>query len=244
MSNSKTVAFFGASTGVGLSVLKATLAVGYQCIALCRTPSKFTSIFPMETTPNLKLVEGNAKDLASVSQCLQGNDGKLVDFVISTIGAKPVISKMSISIDDPEVCRKGAATLLEALAELRRKGATGNPVIIAVSTTGLSRFGRDIPIAMIPLYHIALKVPHEDKRIMEDSVIESGEAYTIVRASLLTSGESNTAIRAGIEDPKTGLESSAIGYTISREDAGNWIAENLVLKRDPKYSNKIATITY
>jgi hypothetical protein len=51
-------------------------------------------------------------------------------------------------------------------------------------------------------------------------------------------------IRVGIEDPKTGRESNAIGYTISREDAGKWIAESLILKRDAKYSNKIAMITY
>lgn len=239
---SLTVAFFGASTGVGLSALKHTLAAGHQCIALCRNPSKLTAIFPPNATPNLKLVRGNAHDVASVSQCLQGSDGKLVDIVVTTIGGKPVLSKLSI--DDPEVCRKGAATLLDALAQLRRRGVTGSPHIIVGSTTGISRFGRDIPIAMIPLYHVLLKVPHEDKVIMEDRLVESQEAYTIVRASLLTNGESNKKIRVGIEDPKTGRDSNAIGYTISREDTGKWIAKNLVLKRNSQYANKIATITY
>ena len=240
--NSLTVAFFGASTGVGLSTLKHTLAAGHQCIALCRYPSKLTAIFPTDTTPNLKLVRGNAHDVAAVSQCLQGSDGKLVDIVVSTIGSKPVLSKLSI--DDPEVCRKGAAALLDALAELRRRGATGSPYIILGSTTGISRFGRDIPLAMIPLYHVLLKVPHEDKVIMEDRLVASQEAYTIVRASLLTNGESNKEIRVGVEDPKTGRESNAIGYSISREDTGKWIAGNLVLKRNAQYANKIATITY
>jgi NAD(P)-dependent dehydrogenase (short-subunit alcohol dehydrogenase family) len=85
---SKTVAFFGASGGVGLSALKHTLAAGHQCIALCRTPSKLTAIFPTDTTPNLKIIQGNAHDVASVSQCLQGANGKLVDIVISSIGAR------------------------------------------------------------------------------------------------------------------------------------------------------------
>lgn len=57
--NSKTVAFFGASTGIGLSALKHTLAAGHNCIALCRTPSKLSAIFP-PGVPNLKIVEGNA----------------------------------------------------------------------------------------------------------------------------------------------------------------------------------------
>jgi hypothetical protein len=109
---------------------------------------------------------------------------------------------------------------------------------------GLSRFGRDVPLAVVPLYHIMLKVPHEDKVIMEDRLVASQEAYTIVRASLLTDGESTKETRVGIEDPKTGRDSKAIGYSISREDTGEWIAENLVLMRDAKYSNKIATITY
>jgi hypothetical protein len=243
-SNSKTVAFFGASTGTGLSALKHTLAAGHQCIALCRTPSKFTAIFPADAYPNLKLVPGNAHDIASVSKCLLAEHGKLVDFVVSTIGAKPVMEGILPSIDDPEVCRKGAATLLEALAELRRNGATGNPHIIVGSTTGMSRFGRDTPLVIVPLYKIVLKIPHEDKIIMEDRLVGSGETYTIVRMSALTNGESMKEIRVGIEDPKTGRESNAIGYTISREDAGKWIAESLILKRDAKYSNKIAMITY
>ena len=48
----------------------------------------------------------------------------------------------------------------------------------------------------------------------------------------------------GIEDPKKGRESDAIGYTISGEDAGRWIAENLVLKREDGLRNEIATIRF
>jgi len=239
---SLTVAFFGASTGVGLATLTHTLAAGHQCIALCRTPSKLTAIFPANTTPNLKIVPGNAKDVQSVSQCLQAKDGKFVDFVVSTIGGKPIISKLTI--DDPEVCRIGAAALLEAIAQLRRNGVTGAPHIIVCSTTGLSRFGRDIPLAMIPLYHVALKVPHEDKSIMEDRVVESGELFTIVRPSLLSDGESTKEIRVGVEDPTSGVESRALGYFISREDVGKWIAKNVILTADAKYTNKIASITH
>ena len=68
--NSKTGAFFGASSGVGLSALKHILAAGHQCIALCRTPSKLTAVFQIDTTPNLKAVQGNAHDIASVFKCL------------------------------------------------------------------------------------------------------------------------------------------------------------------------------
>ncbi|CAF9943062.1 MAG: hypothetical protein ALECFALPRED_010508 [Alectoria fallacina] len=238
----KTVTFLGASTGVGLSALKHTLAAGHRCIALCRIPSKLTAIFPLETTPNLQVVQGNAHDIAAVSKCLVAEKGKLVDRIISTIGGKLILSKMTI--DDNEVCRKGMITILEALAQLRSGGATGKPHVIVCSSTGISRFGRDVPLVMIPLYHVMLKVPHEDKKAMEDRLVESGEAFTIIRASLLVDGETKKEIRVGIEDPKTGRESAAIGYTISREDTGKWVADHLVLQSDGKYVNKIVMVTY
>lgn len=238
----KTVAFLGASTGVGLSALKHTLAEGHRCIALCRTPSKLTAIFPPERNPNLQVVQGNAHDTAAVSKCLVAENGKLVDEIVSTIGGKFILSKLTI--DDSQVCRKGMATLLEALAQLRSSGVTGKPHIVVCSTTGMSNFGRDVPYAMMPLYHILLKVPHEDKRVMEDRLVESGEAFTIIHASWLVDGETSKQIRVGIEDPKTGRESKAIGYTISREDAGKWVADNLVLRLDRKYVNKIVMVTY
>ncbi|KAJ3531316.1 hypothetical protein NM208_g8931 [Fusarium decemcellulare] len=239
---SKTVAFFGASTGVGLSALKHTLAAGHQCIALCRVPSKLTNILPLASNPNLRVVQGNAHDINTVKECLKKDGSALVDEVVSTIGGKPILHKMTV--DDPEVCRRGMDVLLSALAELRSEGVTGRPLVIVFSTTGMSKFGRDYPILMTPFYRILLKVPHEDKEIMEEKLAESGEDFTIVRASLLVDGESDWTIRVGIEDPKTGRESDAIGYTISREDAGRWTADNLLLRREATYVNKIATITY
>lgn len=89
-----------------------------------------------------------------------------------------------------------------------------------------------------------LKVPHEDKVIMEDDLVNSGETFTVVRASLLVDGESKKPVRVGIEDPKSGRESKAIGYTISREDTGRWIAENVILTAKETYKNKIAMVTY
>ena len=238
----KTIAFLGASTGVGLAALKHTIAAGHQSIALCRNPSKLISIFPTETTPNLKIIQGNAHDIASVSQCLEAPNGKLVDIVVSSIGGAFILSRMTV--DDPEVCRKGAATLLEALAQLRRSGITGEPHIIACSGTGFSKFRRDVPLLVLPFYHFLLKVPHADKIAMEESIVGSKESFTVVRMAWLTAGESATVVRVGIEDPVAGPESMAIGYTISKEDAGRWIAENLVRRRDTKYENKMVTITY
>ena len=186
---------------------------------MCRNPSKLSTIFTPDTTPNLQVVQGNAHDVAAVSQCLQTKEGKLVDAIVFTIGGRFILSKLSI--DDPDVCKKGMSTLLEAIANLRQRGINGRPYIVVCSTTGMSKFARDVPLAMVPLYHVLLKVPHADKRAMEDSLAASGEDYTIVRASLLVDGETERPIRVGVEDMETGLESKAIGYAISRKDTGS-----------------------
>ena len=238
----KTVAFFGASTGCGLSALKHTLAAGHKCIALLRDPSRISGVLSPETHPNLVIVKGNVHDVTAVSQCLKAGSSTLVDSVVFSIGAKFVTSKMSI--EDVHVCAKGIDTVFQALAELRKAGFAGQPHITAISTTSLSNFGRDTPIPIVPLYAVLLKVPGADKKIMEDKLIGSGEQFTIVRASMLVNGETDNKIRAGIEDPKRGVESKAIGYRISREDVGRWIAQNLVLKRESKYVNKTASITW
>lgn len=240
MSAVQTIAFLGATTGVGLSALKHTLAAGHNCVALARTPSKLTDILPLSQHRNLSVIQGNAHDVDVVARLLKKNDNSIVDAIITTIGAKPV----GLTVDDPNVCERGMGTLILALAQLRQGGAHGRPLIVGCGTTGASRFGRDFPLVTTPVYRILIKVPLADKRAMESKLFASGEDFTMVRASLLTNGESDTKIRVGVEDPEKGPESKAIGYTISREDAGQWIARNLVLESDQKYLNKIASITY
>jgi hypothetical protein len=237
----KTVAFFGATRGVGLSALKHNLAAGNRCVAMCRNPDTLKGLLTQDQLTKLDLRKGDIRDAATVEQCLRTSSGALVDTVVFSVGAAPIISKLTI--DDPLVCREGIIVVLDAIAQLRRDGVSGRPHVIACSTTGLSRFGRDLPLLMMPLYHVALKKPHEDKQNMEDSLVASGERFTVVRMSLLTDGETDRTVRVGIEDAKTGREVTEIGYTITREDAGKWIAQNLVLKPEPKYENKIVMIT-
>lgn len=236
----KTVAFFGATGGVGLSALKHNLDAGNHCIAMCRTPEKLKALLSTEQLEKLDLRQGNIRDASVVTQCLRAPSGQLVDTVVFSVGAGLT---STMSIDDPLVCREGIAVVIDAIAQLRRDGAAGQPHVIACSTTGMSRFGRDLPLLMSPLYHIALKKPHEDKMAMEDKLAASNELFTIVRMSLLNNGETSKKVRVGIEDPKTGREVTEIGYFISREDSGKWIADNLVLSRNPKYENKIVMIT-
>lgn len=236
----KTIAFFGGTVGCGLSALRHSLAAGHRCIVLCRTPAKLAALIPVESTPNLEIIEGNAHDINVVTKCLNKDDTTLVDLIISTIGSRP---KGGLAPEDPQCCRKAAVVLIEAINNLKNTGHTGNPQIVAFSTTGLSKFGRDYPLLLFPVYGWLLKAAHEDKEIMENKFIESGIPFTIVRASLLKDGATDKAVRVGVEDPKTGRESLNIGYFIARDDAGKWVAENFVFREEKKYLNKIAMIT-
>jgi hypothetical protein len=250
-SSTKAIFFLGATGGCGLSTLRRSLAAGHMCIALCRTPARLLEkLTPAEqTASNLRIEEGNAHDPAAVARCLvhpsPSTPNNLVDVVVFSIGSAFSLSKWVI--EDPDVCRKGMQTLLNTLADCRKKGMVGRPRVVAVSSTGLSDFSRDVPLLCVPLYHVLLKSPHEDKRAMEAALVASEEDWTVARASLLTDGPESTKkpVREGMEDPRARVvESKAIGYTISREDVGKWIFENIIEASNGQWVGKIATITY
>ncbi|KAI8625627.1 hypothetical protein F5Y19DRAFT_449616 [Xylariaceae sp. FL1651] len=245
----KSIAFFGASGGCGLSALKHSLEAGHTCVALCRVPSKLTDQFPAATYPNLTVLSGNAHDPAAVAPCLMdpSDPARLVGTVCFSLGSLFHMSKMST--EDPHVCEKGIMALFEALATVRARigpgAGPGAPRIIAISTNGISQYGWDFPVLMTPLYRGMLHVPHADKKIMEEKIVSSGEMYCLVRPSTLVNGEKpDKQIRVGVEDLHRGPESKEVGYTISREDVGRWIFEHLLQDTVPEYWGKAVSITW
>lgn len=248
-SQTKTLLFLGATGGVGLSALRRSLEAGHTCIAICRNPSRLTALLGgAATSPNLRLVQGNAHDEPTLVQNLVHN-GRLVDMVMTSIGAKPNLKTMSV--DDPTCCRVGMRALLNAVATARQQTSTekGEGLrIVALSSTGITSMGRDVPLLIYPLYHVLLKKPHEDKRALEDMLSASGEKFTIVRPSLLTDGqEDGGQVRVGVEDVLgKKVQSKAVGYTISRTDVGKWIFKSCVSEApgDAKWANKAVTLSY
>jgi hypothetical protein len=85
------------------------------------------------------------------------------------------------------------------------------------------------------LYHIALAVPHEDKRKMED--LYRGDAESAdslfrnvigIRPTLLA-GKADYRDAAGLAKVKYGFEDKPqMGYTIKRADVGHWVFENVI----------------
>ncbi|KAH7140836.1 hypothetical protein EDB81DRAFT_798965 [Dactylonectria macrodidyma] len=242
--NNRTIAFLGGSGGCGLSTLKLAVAAGHTCIALARTPAKFEALFPNKPA-NLHIRQGNAHDADSVAACLThpSDPARLVDSVSFTIGG--LFDPWKFTIDDPDVCKKGIATLLTALNNLRSAGAVGSPLLAVISTTGISKHGRDVPLAFFPFYHYGLAVPHADKQVMEERLLASPERWVAVRPSFLVDGgKPERKIRVGVEDLTSGIEKKEVGYTISREDVGRWMYENLLVAENPQYQGKAVSITW
>ncbi|PWY96133.1 hypothetical protein BO94DRAFT_529545 [Aspergillus sclerotioniger CBS 115572] len=244
-----TVAFFGATGGCLNACLALALQAGYHCTALARTPSKLHDLLHQHNVSDsaiedyLTITQGNVTDIQAVQQTLHHN-GRPVDLIISGIGGKPRFDCVfKPTLDNPTVCQDATRTILAAAQSSSRK-----PRLVAISTTGLSN-KRDIPVMMMPLYHWLLKVPHEDKKVMEGQIVAEMEKpvaeraidnYLLVRPSLLVDGNGD-----GLAKIKTGTDTNpAIGYVICRRDVGLWIFENAIRRASDSPSwGQIVTLT-
>lgn len=287
------IAFFGATGGTTANSLALALKDGYSASArmqlqfpqlvrvsltshtVARTPSKLRTL--METEYNissstldaqLHIVQGSAKDIDVVKETLAPKGKQPASIVISGLGAYPEMSLKPPFIvnTDPTICGDAMTVLMNALRQLRREGRLSEaqkPLVYVGSTTGLSA-KRDVPYALVPLYHVILASAHKDKTVMEKVLAEAStetgpEApianFIIGRPTLLMDGPAK-----GLGCVKTGWErhpaapnattetetSAAIGYTIRRSDVGTWIFEQVIKggnERNP-WAGKCVSMTY
>ncbi|KAF2222175.1 hypothetical protein BDZ85DRAFT_138498 [Elsinoe ampelina] len=255
--STNTIAFFGASGGcVGFSLVHA-LKNGYTCRTLTRSdPEKLKTtlrergVSQEAIEKQLIALQGDGQDKAKVKETITHN-GKIVDKILSGIGTTAITVKFSIYplvLKDAHVCETAMATLVKAATEVTQElpGST-KPALYVVSTTGISKGPRDVPIAFWLLYKWLLKSPHDDKEKMEELAVSSAkvangpfDSAKIVRASLLTDGDScgMDGIRAGTEAKPT------VGYTISRSDVGLWIYKRWLEPQKDGDETGAYTITY
>ncbi|GMF72850.1 unnamed protein product [Aspergillus oryzae] len=174
-------------------------------------------------------------------------NGRPVDIIISGVGGKPVFTNpLRPRLDNPTICQDAVRTILAASRALGAK-----PVLIAISSVGLTTKKRDWPIALAPLNYWLLREPHADKKVMEETIFEEMSKpdedrairdYTLVRPSWFTNGEG-----VGLGKIRAGTEMNpAVGYTICRNDVGLWIFENFLrrpLQLDNPYLGRPISIT-
>ena len=212
---------------------------------MARTPSKLTKsllskgISEATLSTNLRITKGDVKDIPTVKEALV-LEKKEADMIVSGIGSV-IGSNMDMTI-----CQTAARSIIAALDELN---PTSPPFITVISSTGVSKGPRDVPLVILPVYRVILSVPHKDKKIMEDVIVEAAsrgeektkviKGYTIVRASLLNNKESSDQRKV-----RTGTEGEpAVGCTISRHDVGKWIFEEVVKEEGKKWASQAVSIT-
>ena len=257
MANDKPlIAFYGATGGSTLSALVPALKAGYDCTArtyptsssnpaitktstqVVRNPSKLTALLfehgvpPSALEAHLTISQGDVYNASDCKKSLTLNS-RTADIIISGIGVLPTGPEIT-------VCTSTANNILSTLPSLPPTASGKKPLFIALSTTGISDGPRDVPLVFAPLYHWFLANPHRDKKNMEKAIVEQTDRSVIVRPSLLTNGKARGGkkIRVGTE------EKPAVGYTISREDVGLWVLENLVKGDGERYVGQKVTITY
>lgn len=226
---------------------------------MVRNPEKLKTlltdrgIYDSAIVNNLTVTKGSVSEKDLIRKVLQYANAP-VDIIIFGIGGKMSFENpLKPTLDNPTVCQDGIRAVFEEARTLG-EDAEGDyhrkPLLAVLSTTGISE-KRDLPILMMPMYKWMLKVPHVDKKVMEDLIFKEIaldraqrgiENYIIVRPSFLTDGKSE-----GVANIKVGTEIKlAVGYTIARNDVGAWLFQNAVrhgLKEENPYLRKIVTIT-
>jgi len=213
------ISIFGSTGGSGKAALNELLHAGHQIRVLVRTPTNLVLDEESEAKKeNLTIVQGDVRDLEKVKEVLEGTD-----VVISAIGSAVSFSGRFYwpKLADSTVCAEGINTIITAISQVAHPPQR----LISVSTTGLS-VTRDVPLLLVPLYHWLLAEPHVDKAKMEKAIINAEtegviKEFIIVRAALLTDGPKTEKYRTG-----EGL----LGYTVSRQDVGHFVAQNIESK--------------
>ena len=188
---------------------------------------------------SLQVVQGDARDLETVKKVLFYQD-QPVSKILSGIGMTPTLNPKNM---DGTICQDVTKNILQALRELKFEKKA---YLAAISTTGISEGAEDVPFLLRPLYHWLLAIPHSDKRVVDQLIVEAARegktisGYTVVRPSLLVNGKAK-----GMEKIRVGSEKEpAIGYTIRRDDVGLWMFEELIKGDGMKWNGVKPSITY
>jgi uncharacterized protein YbjT (DUF2867 family) len=152
------ITVLGAAGGTGMQVVEQALAAGHSVTALVRPPEKM----PV-TDPDLRVVQGDATDQASVTRALEGADA-----VISTLDAPgPVIAEATRAI-------LGAADADDALR------------VVMMSSFAVLRDRLTLVVKLLTRATTGAKM--KDKAAGEEVLRASKLRWTIVYATLLTNG--------------------------------------------------------
>jgi len=188
------IALFGATGKTGTLVLNNLLAKSHTVTALVRNPAKITI-----TSPQLKLVKGDALVLSDVERAIEGCDA-----VISVLGLPSL---------KPSTILTGSVSNIATA--MKNKGVKR---IISIGSAGILNEMGGLP-GMIIGY--ILRNVLKDHRGAYDVLHASALEWTVVRPLTLTDGDATHRYRI----VETGLPKK--GRSISRADVADFIVHTL-----------------
>ena len=188
---------------------------------------------------HLTITQGDVLDVNACKGPLTLNN-RPADVIISGIG----MVNMSELWYGSTLCGDATTNILAALEQLK---LAKKPLLVVLSTTGITNGPRDVPLLFTFLYHVLLASPHKDKKKMENIITEHAKSsqsaisgFVVVKPSLLMDGEAcgTQLVRMGTE------QQPAIGYTIRRNDVGQWMYENLIGGDGHRFAGQKLSLTY
>lgn len=207
---------FGATGGTGQQIVQQALAQGHAVTAFVRNPAKFD-----RNHPNLRVVQGDVMDLASVERALPGHDVVLV-----ALGAS--------ARDKGKVRAEGTRNVVRAME------ATGVRRLVCQTSLGygdslqvLDRAPLHFKYIIVPFFLRGVFADHE---LQEDVIKQSSLDWIIVRPGSLTDGERTGRYRHGFA-----ASDKAITVNVSRADVADFMLKQL---SDDTYLRKMPGLSY
>lgn len=199
------VVVFGATGATGRLVVESALSAGHIVTAFVRDPARMTL-----THPNLRIVEGDAMNPASVAGAVSGAHA-----VLCTLGTMPE-AKEDSGRGQPgvPVCSVGTRNILAAMARTPCRFIVESSVSVGDSyATGILGAGYII--------RLVLKAVMADKEEQEAAVRGSDCDWTIVRPVRLTNKPARGDLKSGT-DLRWNITSRA-----TRADVANYMVQIL-----------------
>ncbi len=219
------LAIFGPTGGTGRRLVERAIAEGHEVTAFVRNPSRMRA-----RHRRLKIVVGDASDVAKVRAAVAGNE-----VVISVLGTRrPSNPLHPRRPGDPHgPVSAGSANIIAAMKEhgLRR--------FVCQTAWGVGESKQDPDLAgaffMKVLVPPLLRDEYAEKEEQEKLLRESGLDWTIVRPMILTNGPWTNDYRVGL-DLKPGRRPF-----ISRADVADFLMKQLA---DDTFLGKTPAIGY
>lgn len=176
----KKIIVIGASSGIGLNVVKIALSRGYKVNAFSRSANSINI-----DNPNLNKIEGDALNAEDVNKAIYGND-----VVIQTLG---VPFNMKLFTGPISLFSISTKNIISTMTELNVKR------LISVTGFGAGDSNKSIHPLQRAGFNLIFGRAYSDKDKQEDLITASNLNWTIVRPGVLVDFIKNQKFKALME---------------------------------------------